>query len=150
MSRTATTPARSVTDTLDGVLSAEDKATLRTAAYGAVCLMAAADATGSPHRTATRGSVALASATGPIGHLLARRSPIEHLGGRSTAELADRVLPALTATMALLREQAPAEAADFRRTVLTAIEAATHTRKGEPGPTLADMSRRITEALDAS
>lgn len=138
-------PAHSLSD-----LSDQDKAVLRTAAYGAVSLMAAADATGSPHKAATRGSVALASATGPIGHLLAEKSKIEHLGGRSVAELADRVFPALTGTMALLGEHAPAEAADFRRIVLVAVEAAAQARKGGPGPALADMAHRITEALDAA
>ncbi|MFC9289328.1 hypothetical protein ACFT0E_22160, partial [Streptomyces sp. NPDC057052] len=55
-------------------LSAQDEATVRTAAYGAVSLLAAADATGSPHKAATRGSVVLASATGPVGHVLAGRT----------------------------------------------------------------------------
>jgi hypothetical protein len=40
---------------------------LQPAAYDAVSQMAAADATGSPHKAATQGSIALASATGPIG-----------------------------------------------------------------------------------
>nr|WTB28267.1 hypothetical protein OG781_00605 [Streptomyces sp. NBC_00830]WTB35814.1 hypothetical protein OG781_45975 [Streptomyces sp. NBC_00830] len=67
-------------------------------------LMAVADATGSPHKAATQGSIALASATGPIGRVRAEKSKIEDLGGRSVAELADRVLPALTAVMSLLKE----------------------------------------------
>ncbi|WP_330256141.1 hypothetical protein OG874_17170 [Nocardia sp. NBC_00565] len=40
-------------------LTDQNKTTLRTAAYGAVSLMAAADATGSPHKAATNGSAAL-------------------------------------------------------------------------------------------
>ncbi|MFI6604149.1 hypothetical protein ACIBHX_48650 [Nonomuraea sp. NPDC050536] len=52
-------------------LTDQDKITLRTAAYGAVSLMAAADATGKPHRAAVDGSIALGSRTGLVGHVLA-------------------------------------------------------------------------------
>lgn len=131
-------------------LSDQDRNTLRTAAYGAVSLLAAADATGSPHKLAARGSIALSSATGLVGHVLSEKAAAPDLGGRSAAELADRVLPALTATMELLRKQAPDEAGNFRDTVLVAVEAATQARKGEPGPVLAAMTGKITEALDAA
>ncbi|MEV0381934.1 hypothetical protein [Nonomuraea sp. NPDC050643] len=131
-------------------LTDQDKATLRTAAYGAVSLLAAADATGKPHKVATNGSIALASATGPIGHVLAAKTKDIDLNGKSVAELADHVLPALTAAMTLLKQQDPAEADNFRNTVIIAIEAATQTHEGRPSPTLADMTRKITEALDAA
>ncbi|WP_377269042.1 hypothetical protein [Peterkaempfera sp. SMS 1(5)a] len=131
-------------------LTEQDENTLRTAAYGAVSLLAAADATGSPHRIAVHGSIALASATGPVGHVLADKPKAAKLNGSSAAALADQVLPALTAAMSLLRKQDPAEADNFRSTVLVAVEAATQARKGEPGPTLAAMTRKITEALDAA
>ncbi|MFF9274585.1 hypothetical protein [Streptomyces griseosporeus] len=131
-------------------LSDQDKNTLRTAAYGAVSLLAAADAAGSPHKVATHGSIALASATGPIGHVLAERSRIENLDGKSVAGLADRVLPALTAAMDLLRKQDPAEAENFRGTVGIALDAGVRARKGEPGPVLTEMRRKITEALAAA
>lgn len=131
-------------------LTAQDKATLRTAAYGAVTLMSAAGAAGSPHRAATEGSIALATATGPVGHVLAEKSKIKDLNHTSTAELADRVLPALTAAMSLLKEQDPAEADNFRRTVTVAVEASTRTRRGEPGPAMAEMARKIAGALDAA
>jgi len=72
------------------------------------------------------------------------------LNGKSTAELADQVLPALTATMSLLKQQDPAEAGNFRRTVAFATEAAVLARRGEPGPAVAEMSRKITAALDAA
>ncbi|UGT66901.1 hypothetical protein LTT66_27155 [Nocardia gipuzkoensis] len=51
-------------------LTDQDKSTLRTTAYGAVSLMAAADATGKPHKAATHGYIALSSATGLVGHVL--------------------------------------------------------------------------------
>ncbi|MFE3250832.1 hypothetical protein [Streptomyces sp. NPDC059209] len=131
-------------------LTAQDKATLRTAAYGAVTLMSAAGAAGSPHRAATEGSIALATATGPVGHVLAEKSKIKDLNHKSTAELADRVLPALTAAMSLLKEQDPAEADNFRGTVTVAVEASARTRRGEPGPAMAEMARKIAGALDAA
>lgn len=131
-------------------LSAQDKATMRTAAYGAVSLLAAADATGSPHKAATRGSVVLASATGPVGHVLAGRTSDVKLHGSSVAALADQVFPALTAAMSLLGEEDPAQAAAFRDTVLLAVEAAAHARRGGPGPVVAEMARKITQALDAA
>jgi hypothetical protein len=60
------------------------------------------------------------------------------------------VLPALTAAMVLLKQQDPAEAGSFRNTVVVAVEAAARTHQGPPSPTLADMTRKITEALDAA
>ncbi|WP_228782128.1 hypothetical protein [Nocardia abscessus] len=112
--------------------------------------MAAADATGKPHKVATSGSIALSSATGLVGHVLAVKSKDIHLNGKSVAELADQVLPDLTAAMSLLGKQDPAEADNFRSTVLVAIDAAARTHPGEPSPTLAEMTRKITAALDAA
>ncbi|MBT2234468.1 hypothetical protein [Nonomuraea sp. NEAU-A123] len=131
-------------------LTDQDKTTLRTGAYGAVSLLAAAGAAGSPHRIATDGSLALASATGLVGHVLAAKTKDINLNGKSVAELADHVLPTLTAAMSLLKQQAPAEAGNFRSTVLVAVEAAARTHQGEPSPTLAEMIRKITGALDAA
>ncbi|MER5646013.1 hypothetical protein [Streptosporangium sp. NPDC002524] len=131
-------------------LTDQDKQTLRTAAYGAVTLLSAAGAAGKPgaHRIATDGSIALASATGLVGHVLADKSTGVKLNGKSVAAIADHVLPALTASMSLLKKQDPAEADNFRATVLLALETATH--HGEPTPTLTDMTRKITTALDAA
>ncbi|MFE9319385.1 hypothetical protein ACIHDR_45625 [Nocardia sp. NPDC052278] len=131
-------------------LTAQDELTLRTAANGAVSLLVAADATGKPHKIATDGSLALGSATGLVGHVLAEKSKPVKLVGKSVAELADQVLPALTAAMSLLAEQAPAEADNFRSTVLVAIEAAQHVYQGKPGPTMVEMVHKISAALDAA
>ena len=132
------------------ILTDQDKITLRTAAYGAVSLLAAADAAGKPHKVATQGSIALASATGLVGHVLADKSTGMNLNGKSVAALADHVLPALTEAMSLFKKQDSAEADNFRSTVLVAVEAAAHTHQGQPSPTMADMIRKITEALDAA
>ncbi|RVX41159.1 D-alanyl-D-alanine carboxypeptidase [Nonomuraea polychroma] len=131
-------------------LTDQDKLTLRTAAYGAVTLLAATGAAGSPHKVATEGSIALASATGLVGHVLSEKSKGMNLNGTSVAALADHVLPALTAAMSLLNQQAPAEADNFRSTVIIAMRAATRTQKGQPSPTMAEMARKITAALDAA
>ncbi|MEV5532383.1 hypothetical protein [Streptomyces prunicolor] len=131
-------------------LTDQDKTTVRTAAYGAVSLMAAAGAAGSPHKVATQGSIALASATGPIGYVLAEKSKIKGLNGKSVAEIADRVLPALTEAMSVLKKQDPAEAANFRGTVLVALDAGTRTGKNQSSPVMAEMTRKITDALDAA
>ncbi|WP_330228592.1 hypothetical protein OHA40_20965 [Nocardia sp. NBC_00508] len=127
-------------------LTDQDKSTLRAAAYGAVSLMAAS---GVPHKGITHGSIVLTSATGLVGHVLVARSKDIHLQGKSVAELADQVLPALTAAVSLLAEY-PGEADNFRDTVLVAVEAAAGPRKGEPSPAVAAMARKITAALDAA
>ncbi|MEO3926373.1 hypothetical protein ABGB07_21270 [Micromonosporaceae bacterium B7E4] len=131
-------------------LTDQESLTLRIAAYGAVTLMAAAGAAGSPHKVATEGSIALASATGTVGHVLATYPKGKDLDGKSVAEIADHVLPALTESMNLLKKQDPAEADNFRSTVLVAVDAASRARAGEPSPTLAEMTRKITAALDAA
>ncbi|MFF5209313.1 hypothetical protein [Streptosporangium sp. NPDC000396] len=130
-------------------LTDQDKLTLRIAAWGAVSLMSAAGAAGSAHKAATEGSIALTSATGLVGHVLTK-APKGVKYGKSTAALADQVLPALTAAMSLLKQQEPAEADNFRRTVIVAVEASARTHQGEPSPTMAEMARKITEALDAA
>ncbi|GAA3600901.1 hypothetical protein GCM10022419_101300 [Nonomuraea rosea] len=130
-------------------LTDQDKLTLRVAAWGAVSLMSAAGAAGSAHKVATRGSIALTSATGTVGHVLAK-APKGVKYGKTVADLADQVLPALTASMTLLKQQDPAEAGNFRSTVIVAIDAAAQPQKGEASPTLVEMARKITESLDAA
>ncbi|WP_336216673.1 hypothetical protein [Nonomuraea sp. LPB2021202275-12-8] len=129
-------------------LSDQDQRTLRIAGWGAVWLMSAAGAAGSAHKAATNGSIALTSATGLAGHVLAKAP--KGLTGKTTAALADQVLPALTASITLLKQQAPEEAGNFHRTVTVAIDAAVQSQKGEPSPTMTDMARKITEALVAA
>ncbi|NUR93236.1 MAG: hypothetical protein HOY71_54950 [Nonomuraea sp.] len=129
-------------------LAEQDVFTLRTAAWGAVSLMAAAGAAGSAHKAATEAAIALTSATGLVGHVLVKAP--KGLNSKSTAALADQVLPALTASVRLLKEQAPHEVDNFRRTVVVALEAAQRPQKGAPSPTMAEMARKITEALHAA
>ncbi|MFI6533828.1 hypothetical protein ACIBHY_15335 [Nonomuraea sp. NPDC050547] len=130
-------------------LNDQDALTLRLAAWGAVSLMSAAGAAGSAHKAATHGSIALTAATGQVGHVITK-APKGVKYGKTVAELADQVLPALTAAVNLLKRQDPAEAGNFRRTVIVAVEAASRSHQGEPGPTMTEMARKITEALDAA
>ncbi|MEU7628815.1 hypothetical protein AB0C34_16130 [Nocardia sp. NPDC049220] len=122
----------------------QEKTTLRTAAYGTVALLAAA---GAPHKGITHGSIALTSATGLVGHVLAAKSRDIELPGKTVAALADQVLPALTAAVRLLEQQDPAEADNFRSTIAVAVDAATQPGKGQPNPVVAAMARKITTAL---
>ncbi|GAB4584722.1 hypothetical protein [Nocardia sp. IFM 10818] len=128
-------------------LTDQDKSTIRIAAYGAVSLLSA---TGSAHKASTAGCIALNSATGQVGYVLAAKSRDIKLTGKSVAELADRVLPALTASVRLLQQQDPGEAANFRTTVLVAIDAATQAGKSPIGPATTEMVHKITAALDAA
>ncbi|MFI6673395.1 hypothetical protein [Kribbella sp. NPDC050470] len=130
-------------------LTDQDKTTLAVAAHGAVALVAAAGIK-SAGKIATAGALALSAATGPVGHALADKQKGLKLHGKSTAELADTVLPALTASITLLKQQDPAEAGNFRSTVLTAVEAGARAERGGPGPALTEMTRKITGALDAA
>lgn len=130
-------------------LTAADKSTIRTAAFGAVTLMAYAGIAGSAHKVATDGSLSYAAATGTVGHVLAEKKKDFKLEAKSAAALAEQVLPALAESVALLKAQDADEAENFRSTVTVAIEAATRAHKGEPSPSMAEMSRKISEALDA-
>lgn len=138
---------RDVVDLASGpvVLTDEDKVTIRTAAHGAVMLISFAAVASSPGKAATKGSLALSSATGPVGHALAETSKVK-LNAKSGAALADQVFPALTASVSLLKRQDRAEADNFRQVVLVAVEAAAGT---QPAPPVAEMVRKITAALDA-
>lgn len=131
-------------------LTAADKSTIRTAAFGAVTLMAYAGIAGSAHKVATDGSLSFASATGTVGHVLAAKTKDFKLDHKSAAALAEQVLPALSESVALLNAQDPAEAENFRSTVTVAVEAATRAHKGEPSPTMAEMTRKIAAALDVA
>ncbi|MFI7466892.1 hypothetical protein [Nonomuraea sp. NPDC049646] len=101
-------------------LSDQDQLTLRLAGWGAVSLMSAAGA----------------ARLGPQGrHQRLHRPGFRHrserhvlvkapksLTGKTVATLADQVLPALTTSINLRKQQAPEEADNFRRPVTVAVE----------------------------
>ena len=84
-----------------------------------------------------------------VGRVLAEIPKGKGVAGTSTADIADSVLAALTAAMSLPSEQVPAEADNFRRTVLVDCEVA-QTRQSEPNPATAGTTRKFLEALDAT
>jgi hypothetical protein len=129
-------------------LTAQDEITIRTAAHGTVSLLAAAGISGSAHKVSTDAALALVAATGTVGHVVASAKGAK-LKGKSTAELADQVFPAITESVRLLEAQDPAEAENFRTTIGIVIDAANRAHKGEPSPVMAEMTRKINEALNA-
>jgi hypothetical protein len=129
-------------------LTDQDKTTLRTAAYGAVTLLSFAGLAGSAHKVAIDGSLALAAATGPIGHILAEKTGNVKLDAKDAAVLADRILPALTASTALLKARDPVEAEHFRSAVVVAVEAAA---TGPVGSVPAQKTKNVSlDAKDAA
>lgn len=131
------------------ILTADEKLTLMTAAHGVTGLMASADPGAiSSTKAGIAAGKALAASTGLVGHVLSAKTKGLRLGGKSTAAVADQVLPALTRSVAILREKAPDEVENFRTTVRTAVQAALESRRrGNPARTA--MARKIEAALDA-
>ncbi|MFJ9611592.1 MarR family winged helix-turn-helix transcriptional regulator [Kitasatospora sp. NPDC101176] len=144
---TAASPGRAA-PVAETVLGRGEKLTLQTAAHGVVALMAAADPGAfSSARAGIAGGKALSAATGLVGRVLAEKPKGMKLGGKSTADLADQVFPALAASVALLRDVDPAEAENFRAVMRIAVEAALQTRDGR-SPAMAAMAAKIAAALD--
>jgi hypothetical protein len=129
-------------------LTAQDETNIRTAAYGTVSLLSAAGLAGSAHKIGTDAALALVAATGTVGHIVANAKGLK-LKGKSTAELADLVFPAITESVRVLEAHDPAEAENFRTTIKVVIDAAERAHKGEPSPVMAEMVRKINEALNA-
>ncbi|GAA2897467.1 hypothetical protein GCM10020220_104120 [Nonomuraea rubra] len=120
----------------------QDKNTLRIAAYGAVALMAAAGAAGRPGKIAANGSIALGSATGPIGHVLPttpRQGPDE--ASPWAGEIA-------TACCRPDRGHEPAAAAGIRPRPTTSaapsspLSRTAQLHQGQPSPAAAEMARK--------
>jgi hypothetical protein len=132
---------------LDTALTGDDKNTLHAAAQGVVSLMAAADpGLISSTKAGMAGGKALTTATGPIGHLLAANTQGIKFKG-TFAEVADQVLPKLTASVDILKAKAPQEVDNFRHAITTVVQSAAG--DGSPKPAVADIARKIDEALDA-
>jgi hypothetical protein len=130
-------------------LSTADQTTVATAAWGTVTLLSIAGIAGSTHKVATDASLALNATTGAVGHAIADNPKAAKIKGKNAADIADQVLPALTESVRILEAHDPAEAENFRNTITVVIEAANRAHKGEPSPTLAEMARKVTEAVNA-
>jgi len=128
-------------------LNSQEEQTLRTAAHGVVALLAATDPGAiSSTRAGMAGGKAITSATGLVGHVLAGKADVKMKG--SVAELADRVLPALSSSVEILNAKAPAETDNFRRTIDTIAQAAAEAHGGAPTPAQAETIRKISAALN--
>ena len=127
-------------------LTPDEQATLRKAAFGAVTLVSIAyPGAVSTARENIAGAKVLTGATGLTGQILSGKDKV-NLTGRSAAEIAHEVLPALTATVAALDATDPAEADNFRTIVTTAVEQAAATGSG-PNPAQTLMIDKIKAAL---
>jgi len=131
---------------MTATLTPDEQATMRKAAYGAVTLVSVAyPGPVSTARENIAGARVLTGATGLTGKILSGKGKVK-LAGRSAAEIADEVLPALSATTAILDATDPAESGNFRAVVTTAVEQAAATGSG-PNPAQALMLDKIKSAL---
>ncbi|MFB7666350.1 hypothetical protein ACFC1R_20750 [Kitasatospora sp. NPDC056138] len=130
-------------------LTRDEQTTLKKAAFGAVTLLSLAyPGAWSTTKENVVGAKVLTGTTGIVGRVLSGKDKFD-IKGRTTAEIADEVLTALTSTVATLDAKAPAETAEFRRAVTTAVrQAAASTRRGT-SPAHTDMIAKITAALGA-
>jgi hypothetical protein len=111
-------------------LTAEEKSTLKTAAFGAVYLVSDADpGFFAMLKESFAASDALAGATGLVKEVLTT-GPLPKLPRASTAEVEALVLPALERSMAILREKAPSEVDNYQAAVVTAVEQAANAAHG--------------------
>ncbi|MFC0530069.1 hypothetical protein [Phytohabitans kaempferiae] len=111
-------------------LTAEEKSTLKTAAFGAVFLVSDADpGFFTMLKESFAASDALAGATGLVREVLTG-GPLPKLPRGSTAEVEAVVLPALERSVAILREKAPSEVDNYRAAVVAAAEQAASAAHG--------------------
>lgn len=128
------------------ILTPEERVTLKMAAYGAITLLSMADpGVVSTTKENMAGAKALTGATGLVGTILAGEDKFK-IKGRTAAEVADEVLPALTSTVKLLEDQNPGEADNFRATVTIALRQAAAATHG-PSPAQSAMIDKIRAAL---
>jgi hypothetical protein len=131
------------------MLTEQDRDLIRTAAYGAVTLVACAyPGAISTTKASIAGARVLTGATGQAGKALAGKGKV-NLPGASAADIADIVLPALTSAMAVLKDNEPGEADDFRRIVTIAVTQAAQSSGGGINAAEQEMISKITRALDA-
>jgi hypothetical protein len=131
----------------DPVLTAEERATLKRAAFGAVYLVSSADpGFFAMLKESAAASDALTTAHGLVGEIFTS-------GGlptlpRTSAAAEAVVLPALRESMSILRAKAPREASTYRASVLTAVERAAAATRGVH-PEEAAVVAKVRAALDA-
>lgn len=126
-------------------LSAQERETIKTAAYGAVTLVSIAyPGAISTTKANIVGAKVLTGATGVVGEVLSGKDKVK-VDGKSTAEIAATVLPALSASVDILRAKAPDEVDSFRRIVMIAVDQSV---APNPNPAQAEMISKVKAALD--
>ncbi len=111
-------------------LTAEERSTLKTAAFGAVYLVSDADpGFFAMLKESFAASGALAGATGLVKEVLST-GPLPKLPRASISEVEALVLPALERSVAILREKAPSEVDNYQAAVVTAVEEAANAAHG--------------------
>ncbi|HET8658055.1 MAG TPA: hypothetical protein VFM55_03550 [Micromonosporaceae bacterium] len=125
-------------------LTIQERETIKTAAYGAVTLVSIAyPGAISSTKVNVVGAKVLTGATGLVGEVLAGKDKV-HIEGRSTAEIAATVLPALSKAVGVLQAKAPDEVDGFRRIVMIALDQSTGSH---PNPAQAEMISKVKGAL---
>lgn len=130
------------------VLTGQERATLREAAFGAVALVSNADpGFFAMLRESFAASGAMPEASPLVREVLGSGS-LPRLPGSSQADLAAVVLPALRSSVLILRAKAPGEEASFAATVLSAVQRAAVASHGVRAPEQA-MLDQVRGALES-
>jgi molybdopterin biosynthesis enzyme len=130
-------------------LSAEERATLKSAAFGAVYLVSNAEPGAlSMIKESLAASNAFARTTGLVRELLTTGN-LPQLPTGASADVPATVLPALRRSVEILRTKAPGEVASYRSAVLHATEVVARAHDGISANEAAVLAR-VREALDAA
>ncbi|MEU2666956.1 MULTISPECIES: hypothetical protein [unclassified Micromonospora] len=128
-------------------LTAEERLTLKTGAFGAVFLVANADpGMLALFRESFAASGAMADSSGVVKEALTS-GPLPKLPRDSALEIEAVVLPALGSSVRILREKSPGDVAGYREVVLSAAERVAAAHRGV-APAEAAVIERIRDALD--
>jgi hypothetical protein len=130
-------------------LTPEEQMTLKAAAFGAVFLVVNADpGLFSMIRESFAASSSIGRTTGLVKEVLTS-GPQPRLPSDSPADVPGEVLPALRASVAILRDKAPGELANYRSAVLTTIDRVARAVNGI-NPAEAAMIAEVRQALDVA
>ncbi|WP_433390967.1 hypothetical protein [Micromonospora sp. KLBMP9576] len=128
-------------------LTAEERLTLKTGAFGAVFLVANADpGVIALFRESFAASGVVADSSGVVKAALTS-GPLPKLPRDPERGIEAVVLPALGRAVRILREKSPRDVADYRRVVLSAAQRAAGAHRGV-APAEAAVIERIRGALD--
>ncbi|RZU73849.1 hypothetical protein EV384_2278 [Micromonospora kangleipakensis] len=129
-------------------LTAEERLTLKTGAFGAVFLVSNAEpGMFAMIRESVAASGAMADASGVVKEALTV-GPLPQLPRDSALEIESMVLPALSRAVAILREKSPGDVEAYRSVVLTAADQVAGAHRGV-APAEAAVIDRIRAALAA-